>query len=164
MCGWRDEPKDLSAQRQPVSVTWIQLFHMAEHQVSDQNRFCNGNDNVLGPGHHAFAIEISCCMHCESYDFKHGSYKLFPFPRIWPFRRISNKTLSHVVYYTHLVSATAPNSKVQTGLLYFMPGSVGLGQLWPAAVTKHFLKSHPQVGKKKGKKNNKSVSPSWGFS
>lgn len=50
------------------------------------------------------------------------------------------------------MSATAPNSEVQTGLLYFMPDSIGLGQLQPAAVTKHFLKSHPQVGKKKKKR------------
>lgn len=41
-----------------------------------------------------FVIEIACCIHHKSYDFKYSSYDLLLFPLIWPLRRISNSTLS----------------------------------------------------------------------
>lgn len=105
--------------------------------------------------------------HCESYDFKRGSYDLFPFPRIWPFRGVSNKTLSDVVYYTQGVLCQQQHQTVKFRLGYFISCQIPLGLVSYNLLQLQNISLNliPKWEKKKKKvKKKKTVSPSCGCS
>jgi len=116
------------------------------------------------------ATEMSCCAHCEGCNFKHSSLISISTDVTFLEEYQTKYQVIHVLHPKNLVSVTAPQSEVQTGLLCFTPvrfhgawssTSAGLGQ--PLELQEVSLNPTPKWEKNGHQtKKTSSLYPSFG--